>query len=71
MTSITFSLKFQARSLSPLYAEKLYSKWIVGTNSLREENEVRQKRVWASRAAGGSRAAERGRGSLLGPWPRG
>ncbi len=41
MASITFSLKFQARALAPLHAEKLYSKWIVGTNSLREENEVR------------------------------
>jgi len=38
---ITFSLRYQARALIAHPAEKVNSVWIVGTNSLREENEVR------------------------------
>lgn len=39
--SITFSLRYQARCLKAVTADKFSSKWVVGTNSLREENEVR------------------------------
>lgn len=38
--SITYSLKFQARALAAVQSDKLQSKWVVGTNALREENEV-------------------------------
>jgi len=39
--SITYSLKFQARALAAVQSDKLQSKWVVGTNALREENEIR------------------------------
>jgi len=38
---ITLGLKFQARVLVPQVAEKDSSQWLVATNCLREENEVR------------------------------
>jgi hypothetical protein len=38
---ITYSLRFQARALAAQHADKINSKWFVGTNALREENEVR------------------------------
>eukprot|EP00798_Chlamydomonas_sp_ICE-L_P004935 gene4935-34706_t len=39
-SSITVSLRFQARALAAQHADKISSKWLVGTNSLREENEI-------------------------------
>ncbi len=36
----SYSLKYQARVLTPLLSDSVYSKWIVGTTALREENEV-------------------------------
>lgn len=44
-TAITYSLRLTARALAPLASEKSVSKWMVGTNSLREENEVRALHV--------------------------
>lgn len=38
---ITYSLKFTSRALAALSADKINSKWVVGTNALREDNEVR------------------------------
>lgn len=38
--AITHSLKHNARALAPVMSSKLASAWVVGTNSLREENEV-------------------------------
>lgn len=38
--SVTFSLKYVSRCLQPVHSEKVVSKWVVGTNALREENEV-------------------------------
>jgi hypothetical protein len=37
---VTYSLRLQARALIAQTADKINSKWLVGTNSLREENEV-------------------------------
>lgn len=37
----TYSLKFTSRALAALSADKINSKWVVGTNALREDNEVR------------------------------
>lgn len=37
---VTHGLKFNARALAPLVADKERSAWLVGTNSLRDENEV-------------------------------
>lgn len=37
---ITYSLKFTSRALAALSADKINSKWVVGTNALREDNEV-------------------------------
>lgn len=50
-TSITFSLKYVSRALTALQADKLQSKWVVGTNALREENEVREVRASLCRIA--------------------
>ncbi|GAX83993.1 hypothetical protein CEUSTIGMA_g11418.t1 [Chlamydomonas eustigma] len=38
---ITYSLKFQARALAHHQGDRVNSKWVVGTNALREENEIR------------------------------
>eukprot|EP00200_Dunaliella_tertiolecta_P001671 CAMPEP_0202340126 /NCGR_PEP_ID=MMETSP1126-20121109/1698_1 /ASSEMBLY_ACC=CAM_ASM_000457 /TAXON_ID=3047 /ORGANISM="Dunaliella tertiolecta, Strain CCMP1320" /LENGTH=354 /DNA_ID=CAMNT_0048930785 /DNA_START=72 /DNA_END=1133 /DNA_ORIENTATION=+ len=38
--SVSYSLKLQSRALAAVQAEKNASQWVVGTNSLREENEV-------------------------------
>eukprot|EP00803_Ostreobium_quekettii_P008791 evm.model.scf_4026.1 EVM.evm.TU.scf_4026.1 scf_4026:837-1294(+) len=38
---ITLGLKFQSRVLCPQVAQKDRSQWLVATNCLREENEVR------------------------------
>lgn len=40
-STATYSLKYPARALCPVLADKKTSQWLVGTNSLREENEVR------------------------------
>ena len=37
---VTYGLKYQARALVALQAENQKSRWLVGTNSLREDNEV-------------------------------
>ena len=37
---ITYSLRYQARALVAQQADHTNSKWLVGTNALREENEV-------------------------------
>ncbi|MEW5311662.1 MAG: hypothetical protein WDW38_003357 [Sanguina aurantia] len=39
--SVTYSLRHQARALAAQAAEKFNSRWLVGTNSLKEENEIR------------------------------
>lgn len=38
---ISYGLKFQARALVALPGEGGHSRWLVGTNALRDENEVR------------------------------
>ncbi len=38
--NITYGLKFQARAMVPLHSEGAQSRWLVGTNALRDENEV-------------------------------
>ena len=38
--AVTYGLKFQARALAAVTTEKQYSRWLVGTNALREDNEV-------------------------------
>ncbi len=38
--AVTYGLKFQARALAAIPTEKQYSRWLVGTNALREDNEV-------------------------------
>lgn len=38
--SVTYSLRHQARALAAQAADKFNSRWLVGTNSLKEENEV-------------------------------
>jgi hypothetical protein len=37
---INYGLKFQARSLVATHPEHGRSRWLVGTNALRDENEV-------------------------------
>ncbi len=37
---ISYGLKFQARALVALPGEGGHSRWLVGTNALRDENEV-------------------------------
>ena len=37
---ITYSLKFNSRALVAQPADRINSKWVVGTNALREDNEV-------------------------------
>lgn len=37
---ISYGLKFQARALVALPADGGHSRWLVGTNALRDENEV-------------------------------
>lgn len=44
MESTTYSLKYPARALASYSNGTGRSQWIVGTNSLREENEVREPR---------------------------
>ena len=39
--SRTYGVKFQARCLAPVEADKTRSRFLIGTLSLREENEVR------------------------------
>ena len=38
---ISYGLKFQARALVALPGEGGHSRWLVGTNALRDENEAR------------------------------
>ena len=38
--NITYGLKFQARAMVPFHSEGAQSRWLVGTNALRDENEV-------------------------------
>ena len=38
---ITYDLKYQARALAALKSHKASSRWIAGTNALREDNVVR------------------------------
>lgn len=37
---VTYGLKFQARALVPCQSDGPQCRWIVGTNALRDENEV-------------------------------
>ncbi len=37
---ISYGLKFQARAMVALPGEGGHSRWLVGTNALRDENEV-------------------------------
>lgn len=41
-TSVSYSLKYNSRCIVAQPADTVNSKWLVGTNALREENEVRQ-----------------------------
>ena len=38
---VSYGLKFQARALVALPGEGGHSRWLVGTNALRDENEAR------------------------------
>jgi hypothetical protein len=38
--NVTYGLKFQARAMVPFQSEGSQSRWLVGTNALRDENEV-------------------------------
>ncbi len=38
--NVTYGLKFQARAMVPFQSEGAQSRWLVGTNALRDENEV-------------------------------
>ncbi|CAL8463698.1 g3232 [Coccomyxa elongata] len=38
--NITYGLKFQARAMVPFHSEGAQSRWLVGTNALRDENEI-------------------------------
>ncbi|EIE27740.1 WD40 repeat-like protein [Coccomyxa subellipsoidea C-169] len=38
--NVTYGLKFQARAMVPFQSEGAQSRWLVGTNALRDENEI-------------------------------
>lgn len=47
---VTHGMRYQARALAPLPAERDTSRWMAGTTALREDNEVRPMDICTHRA---------------------